>query len=275
VAAERLQKVLAAAGVASRRAAEELIRAGRVVVNGAAVTELGLRVDPERDHIRVDGRRVQPPREKTYVLVYKPKGYVSTLSDPQGRPTVRDLLPPGLPRLFHVGRLDANSEGLLLLTNDGDLAQRVAHPRHGCDKVYLAKVSGVPEEADLERLRRGIALDGVRTAPVRIERLRVTRRDGNAWLSLTLGEGRSRQIRRMFASIGHPVSKLRRVRIGPLDDRGLGPGGARWLSREEVETLRGERPGRVGGAAPARGRADRAGRRPRPEADRRRRGERA
>ena len=238
LAAERVQKILSAAGVASRRDAEQIILAGRVAVNGEPVVTLGTKADAHIDEITVDGAPIEVPRAKTYLLLYKPKGYVSTLKDPQGRRTVRDLLPKGTPRLFHVGRLDFQTEGLLLLTNDGEFADRVMHPKHGCRKVYLAKVSGVPSPESLRTLRRGVALDGKRTAPARVELVRSTRKTGNAWLALTLFEGRSREIRRMLQAVGHPVSKLKRIRIGPLDDRGLRPGAYRLLSPEELEAFR-------------------------------------
>lgn len=237
----RLQKILSEAGLASRREAEEWIRDGRVQVNGKAA-RLGSRADPQRDAIRVDGRRVRiRPWAKTYILLNKPKGYVTTLSDPSQRNTVIDLLPDGLRRgIKPVGRLDVQTEGLLLLTDDGDLAARVTHPRSACGKEYRVKVSGVPQDADLERLRRGIFLDGARTRPCRIDRLSTTaaRGAGNTWLRVTLREGRSRQIRRMFETIGHPVSKLKRTAIGPIRDDRLPTGGCRKLHTGEVEALR-------------------------------------
>lgn len=237
----RLQKILSEAGLASRREAEDWIREGRVRVNGK-VARLGDRVNPQRDAIRVDGRRVRVPSEaKTYILLNKPKGYVTTLSDPSQRNTVIDLLPERLRRgVKPVGRLDVQTEGLLLLTDDGDLAARVTHPRSACGKEYRVKVSGAPPEEDLERLRRGIFLDGARTRPCRIERLSTTaaRGAGNTWLRVTLREGRSRQIRRMFETIGHPVSKLKRTAIGPIRDDRLPAGACRKLAADEVAALR-------------------------------------
>jgi len=237
----RIQKILSEAGLASRREAEEWIREARVRVNGK-VAELGARADPERDAIRVDGRRVRVRSgSKTYLLLNKPKGYVTTLSDPAGRHTVIDLLPENLRRgVRPVGRLDVQTEGLLLLTDDGDLAARVTHPRSACGKEYRVKVSGVPPEPALERLRRGIFLDGVRTRPCRIDRGVTTaaRGEGNAWLTVVLHEGRTRQIRRMFESIGHPVSKLKRTAIGPIRDERLPAGACRKLTPNEVEALR-------------------------------------
>lgn len=238
MAEERLQKILSAAGVASRREAEKLISSGHVAVNGVVVTALGSKADPVTDTVTLDGRRVVVPDQKIYAVLYKPRGYVSTLSDPQGRPTIRELLPRGWPRVFHVGRLDFQTEGLLVVTNDGEFAERIAHPRYGCPKVYLAKVSGAPSLSVIHALRRGIPLDGVRTAPARVELVHSTRRDGNTWIMLTLTEGRSREVRRMLLAVGHPVSKLKRVRIGPIEDRGLEPGTCRPLTPREVTVLR-------------------------------------
>ncbi len=238
---ERLQKLLARAGVASRRAAEELIRAGKVTVNGAVAT-LGTRADPAVDAVKVDGRRVALTVPLAYLLLKKPRGVMTTRSDPEGRPTVYALLPERWRRrVSAVGRLDYNTEGLLLLTNDGELAQRLTHPRHGCAKLYRVKVKGEPSEAALERLRAGIALEGRRTAPARIRRLRRRGAGGNAWLAVELSEGRTRQIREMFFRLGHPVLKLRRVAIGPLSDRGLALGAYRELTPEEIESLRAPR----------------------------------
>jgi 23S rRNA pseudouridine2605 synthase len=250
VSGERLQKILARAGVGSRRAVEELISEGRVTVNGK-VAGLGDSADPERDAIKLDGKRVQPRRPGVYLLLNKPRAVMSTVSDPEGRPTVLDLVPPALRKaLVPVGRLDFLTEGLLLLTDDGELAQRVAHPRYGCVKTYEAKLRGEPAERDLERLRAGIVLDGRRTEPAAITRRRVpgppSRRrtapageePGNSWWTIELTEGRTRQIRDMFQRIGHPVMKLRRVAIGPLTARGLPLGELRELSEQEVETLR-------------------------------------
>ncbi len=239
---ERLQKVLAASGVASRRAAEELIREGRVTVNGRVVTELGEKADPASDHVKVDGKIVRAPARHRYVLLNKPRGIVVTRDDPQGRPTVADLLARRVPeRLVPAGRLDADSEGLLVLTDDGALVQKITHPSGGCRKEYEVKVSGIPSPGDVEKLRRGVFLDGKRTAPAGIELVKTTPEKngvgGNAWYRVTLGEGRSRQIRRMYDSIGHPVSKLRRVAIGPVRDRALAPGQFRDLTEEEVRAL--------------------------------------
>jgi len=242
---ERLQKLLARAGLASsRRAAEELIREGRVTVNGK-VAELGESADPAEDAVKVDGKRLHLPVGCHYLLLNKPPAVMSTRSDPEGRPTVMDLIPAPLRRwLVPVGRLDFATEGLLLLTDDGDFAQRVSHPRHGCSKTYEVKVKGDPEEAELERLRSGIVLEGRRTAPVRIERWRGSRgsrtASQNTWLVVELVEGRTRQIREMFFRIGHPVQRLRRVAIGGLRDAQLRPGEVRELTAAEVASLAGE-----------------------------------
>ena len=258
---ERLQKILARAGIASRRKAEELITAGRVTVNGKVAT-LGEKADPERDAVKLDGKRVHPARGHRYLLLNKPKGFVTTLADPEGRPTVLDLVPPQFRRaLVPVGRLDYQTEGLLLLTDDGEFANRIAHPRYGCRKVYAVKVKGVPPERELDRLRRGVVLEGERTAPARIRRARPPagpREGGNSWWLVELAQGRTRQIREMFFRVGHPVQKLRRIAIGPLSDERLPVGACRELSEREVEALRRStrpRPGRGAGAPSRPGRA--------------------
>lgn len=245
--ADRLQKLLAAAGVASRRAAEEMIREGRVTVNGEVVTELGVKADPAVDHVKVDGKRLRTAPPPRYILMNKPRGVVVTRDDPQRRPTVYLLLGTRVSEpVVPVGRLDFDSEGLLLLTNDGALAHRIAHPSGGCQKVYEVKVSGVPTPAKISRLSRGVLLEGVRTAPATVELIDTTpEKDGvggNAWLRVVLGEGRSRQVRRMLESVGHKVSKLRRVAIGPIRDAKIPPGGFRDLTPAEVEALRAIRP---------------------------------
>lgn len=239
---ERLQKIISAAGLASRRTAETLITQGRVSVNGRTVTALGTKADPIRDDIRVDGRRVKGPERLRYLLLYKPKHYVTTRSDPGRRPTVIDLLTGVREYVYPVGRLDFDSEGLLLVTNDGDLAAALTHPRHGVEREYHAWVLGVPDDRDLERLARGILLDGRRTAPATAALLQVGRgrRDGQALLSIVLREGRNRQVRRMCDAIGHPVDELIRVRIGPLKDRRLKAGQFRELSEDELRKLKQE-----------------------------------
>jgi pseudouridine synthase len=237
----RVQKILAQAGLGSRREAEEWIREGRVFVNGR-VAKLGDRADPGKDAVRLDQKRVRPPAgPKSYILLNKPRGYVTTVSDPQSRDTVLDLLPGGLRRgIKPVGRLDVQTEGLLLLTDDGELARDLTSPATGCPKEYRVKVSGEPDEKSLDRLRRGISLEGRRTRPSTIERISTTGRggEGNTWLRVILTEGRNRQVRRMFELIGHPVSKLKRIAIGPLRDERLPTGAYRSLSPHEVEVLK-------------------------------------
>jgi 23S rRNA pseudouridine2605 synthase len=237
---QRLQKLISAAGIASRRHAEELIAAGCVTVNGKTVTELGSKADPERDHIKVRGRLINAalrPRERVYVLLNKPKGYLTSMSDPEGRPLVTELLPASLGRIHPVGRLDFNTEGLLLLTDDGEFTNYLTSARNRVQKVYEVKVKGIPSESAIARLRHGIRLDGgARAAPVKISRLNETRT--NAWFEVTLHQGRNQQIRRMFEGIGHSVLKLARVRIGALQDAKLKPGEWRLLTQAEVKRLK-------------------------------------
>jgi len=236
----RLQKILSAAGVASRRAAERLIVEGRVSVNGETVRELGTKADPGADDIRVDGRRVTIAAKRRYLLLNKPRGYVCTRSDPEGRPTILDLLGPIAAReyLYPVGRLDYDSEGLLLVTNDGDLAARLTHPRHGVEREYEARVRGVPGAPTLARLAQGVRIEGRRTAPADVSLLRTLAGRDQALLSVVVREGRNRQVRRMCEAVGHPVVGLRRVRIGPLADPTLRSGEVRELTAREVEALR-------------------------------------
>ena len=242
---ERLQKVLSRAGIASRRAAEELIRAGRVTI-GDRVAVLGDRVEQRgrgTETVRVDGEPIVQTAPALYVLLNKPSGHVTTRSDPEGRPTVMDLLPERWRgRLKPVGRLDYRTEGLLLFTDDGDLANRLTHPRFGCSKRYLVKVRGFPGKTAIERLGRGMFIAGRRTAPVKPRQVR-TRRGGrsarsSSWWEMELREGKTRQIREMFFRVGHPVQRLRRVAIGRLEDAALRPGNWRELSSGEVATLR-------------------------------------
>jgi len=236
---ERLQKLIAAAGIASRRHAEELITAGLVTVNGKVVTELGTKADPANDHVKVRGKLINPSlqrREKVHVLLNKPKGYLSSVSDPDKRSIVTELLPPSLGRLYPVGRLDFNTEGLLLLTNDGDFTNFITSARNKIDKVYEAKVKGVPPEPAVQRLRRGVTLDdGTKTAPAKIRKIGET--ETNTWFEILLHEGKNQQIRRMFDLIGHSVIKLRRSRIGHLRDDELKPGRWRHLTEDEVKLL--------------------------------------
>ena len=233
----RLQKILSQAGVASRRAAEKLIADGRVTVNGRTVTEMGVKADPAADDVRVDGRRVKAPERLRYILIYKPKGYVTTRSDPQRRRTVMDLLDVR-DYVYPVGRLDYDSEGLLLLTNDGDLAARLTHPRHGVERTYEARVAGTPDEEALTRLRKGIPLDGHRTLPATVVLVPPRRRDEDAVLLLTIREGRNRQVRRMCEAVGHPVQTLKRTKVGPISDRRLKPAEWRELRGDEVAALK-------------------------------------
>ncbi len=237
----RLQKILSAAGVASRRTAETLITQGRVSVNGKTVTELGTRADPASDQIRVDGRRIKQPERARYILLNKPRGYITSRSDPQRRPTVIDLLARGGVHeyIYPVGRLDYDSEGLLLLTTDGELAARLTHPRHGVEREYEVRVRGVPEPRLLDRLARGVVIDGRKTGPatVRLFRTIDAQSGPQALLSLVIREGRNRQVRKMLDAIGHPVVRLRRVRIGSIADDRLKPGEFRELSPRELKSL--------------------------------------
>jgi pseudouridine synthase len=232
VAIERLQKILSRAGVASRRRSEQLMIEGRVTVNAEAARELGTKADPERDDIRVDGRRITLPERHRYLLLNKPRGYVTTRADPEHRPTVLDLLQGVREYVYPVGRLDFDTEGLLLLTNDGDLAARLTHPRHAVARIYEARVLGVPDRHDLERLAKGVTIDGRRTAPARVKAL------GAGRLLITIREGRNRQVRKMLDAIGHPAAELKRVAIGPISDPGLKPGHWRDLTPAEVERLK-------------------------------------
>ena len=233
---ERLQKVLARHGVASRRAAERMIEEGRVTVNGEVITRLGSKVDPARDAIKVDGKRLAPaPVLPTYLMLNKPRGHVTTLSDPDGRPTVADLIRGIRSRVFPVGRLDFNSEGLLLLTDDGDLAQALMHPSKGVEKTYLVKVRGRPEPAVLRRLAKGIRVDDRKAVPTQV---RIVRSEPNSWLEVTVIEGRKHLVRRMLEAVGHPVSKLRRIRYAGLRLGPLPTGTLRPLTSAEVEHLR-------------------------------------
>lgn len=255
--AERLQKLIAAAGIASRRKAEELITAGLVSVNGQTVTELGTKADPEVDSIKVNGRLLSGAQRHVYLLLNKPKGHVTTVSDPEGRPTVLDLVRGVKARVYPVGRLDYLSEGLLLLTNDGSLAQKLTHASSHVPKTYLVKVSGKPSEGDVAKLRAGVFLpaeqaplkspegrlgegerrrrsEAVRTASAKI---RLLRDAANPWFEVTLIEGRNRQIRRMFEQIGHHVEKIKRVKFGPLE-LDVEPGKFRHLNEKEVAALK-------------------------------------
>jgi 23S rRNA pseudouridine2605 synthase len=241
---ERLQKIIAHAGFASRREAEAMIREGRVTVNGRVVTELGTKANADRDHIKVDGKLITRAETHRYILLYKPKEVTSTVNDPEGRKTVVDLVKGVRERIYPVGRLDFQSEGLLLLTNDGDLAFKVSHPKHGSVKTYHVKVRGIPDERIIGKLERGITIDGKRTVPCEIQKMKTTGRstgrgedEGNSWYEVRLREGRNQQIRKMFKAVGHPVSKLRRVAIGPISDPKLTAGDWRELTKHEVKML--------------------------------------
>src|SRR5712691_13217172 len=238
---ERLQKILSQAGIASRRASEQLMLDGRVTVNGTTVRELGTKADPARDDIRGDGRRIKVVEQRRYLLLNKPRGYVTTRSDPQRRPTVIDLLRGIREYVYPVGRLDFESEGLLLLTNDGDLAARLTHPSHGVARVYEARVLGVPDAHDLDRLSRGLVIDGWRTGPVEVKVLPSKREANDATLVLTVREGRNRQVRKMCDAIGHPVDHLKRVAIGPIRDAKLKLGHWRELTTKEVSSLKSQK----------------------------------
>jgi 23S rRNA pseudouridine2605 synthase len=231
----RLQKILAQAGVASRRKAEQIILEGRVTVNGAVVTELGSKADPERDRIKVDGKLLRLPRQHVYLALNKPRGCVTTVSDPQGRPTVMDLLGPIRGRVFPVGRLDYHSEGLLLITDDGEFAHAVTSASSRVPKTYLVKVNGPLTPEQEEEFRRGVPLSGRRTAPAR---LRLVRRARNPWYEVTVIEGRKHQVRLMFQHFGRLVEKLKRVRIGPLELGNLRPGEFRPLAPSELTAFK-------------------------------------
>ncbi len=236
---ERLQKILSAAGVASRRLSEELIVQGRVSVNGRTVTELGTKADPAVDEIKVDGRRIRSEQRRRYILLNKPRGYITTRSDPQGRPTVMDLMRGVREYVYPVGRLDYDSEGLLILTNDGELAARLTHPRHEVEKVYEARVKGIPDEHALDRLARGVTIEGRRTAPAKIRASEPFAKGGGEQtiVEISIHEGRQRQVRQMFDAVGHPVVRLKRVRIGPVEDPDIPPGHWRELTPQEVGRL--------------------------------------
>lgn len=232
----RLQKILSQAGISSRRAAETLIREGRISVNGKTVTELGTRADPSRDRIAIDGRLLRPAQAAVYLALNKPTGVVTTLSDPEGRPTVRDLIGRVRERVFPVGRLDFHSAGLLLLTNDGELAQRLTHPRYGVRKTYRVKVKGRPDPEQLARLSQGVALEDGVSAPARVRIVEGGER--KSWLEIVLAEGKNRQVRRMCEAVGLPVEKLSRIAFGPLKLGKLQVGAARPLTEREVRKLR-------------------------------------
>lgn len=232
----RLQKILSEAGVASRREAETIIVAGRVTVNGKVVRELGSRADPAVDHIRLDGRPISRPSPKVYYLLYKPKGVITSMKDPQGRPTIKGLTHPIRSRVFPVGRLDYDAEGLVLLTNDGDLALKLSHPRYGVPRTYEVKVKGVLSAEEIRRAERGVMLEDGVSPSMKVKPLR--KLTANSWLRVTLREGRNRIIKRTFSVLGHPVVHLRRVKYASLTLEGLRPGEYRALSPDETKALR-------------------------------------
>ncbi len=233
---DRLQKVIAQAGIASRREAETMISEGRVIVNGAVVTEQGMKVDPASDYIKVDGKRLKKASRKVYILLNKPKRYITTRHDPEGRPTVMDLIADVKDRVSPVGRLDYETEGLLLLTNDGDLANALMHPKNEVEKTYWAKVRGhLSEETLLKIARGGISLPTGKTAPCKIRKIHETKENG--WVELVLHEGKKREIRRVLERVGHPVVKLKRVAYAFLKIRALGIGKYRHLTSYEIKKL--------------------------------------
>lgn len=235
---ERLQKILARAGLGSRRFCEQLISEGRVTINGRAVRELGSKAVAGKDRIRVDGKPIVLEQEKVYFMLHKPAGYITTLSDPEGRKKAIDLFPKEkLPRIFSVGRLDYNSEGLLLFTNDGDLMQALLHPSKEITKLYRVKVKGRIGDKELQKLRQGIFLTEGKTSPAKVKFLEAVEK--NSWLELEIKEGRYRQIRRMCEKIGHPVLRLIRVALGPLNLGNLKSGSFRLLTAKEVKALKG------------------------------------
>jgi 23S rRNA pseudouridine2605 synthase len=234
---ERLQKVIARAGIASRRKSEELIKEGRVKVNGKVVTELGVKVTPS-DRVEVNGVQIEK-EEPVYFLLYKPRGVISSVSDDKGRKVVTDFFPYQQERIFPVGRLDYDTSGLLLLTNDGEFANLLMHPRNEIDKVYIAKTKGIPSKENLRKLERGIQLEDGKTAPAKVKMLSVDKQKQTSIIEIIIHEGRNRQVRRMFEAIGHDVLKLKRERYGFLTLQGLAAGEARHLTHHEVKLLRG------------------------------------
>ena len=232
----RLQKIIAGSGISSRRKAEEFIRHGLVTVNGETVMTLGTKVDPINDHIKVNGRHLKSKRPDMFVMLNKPVGYLSTLHDPDGRPTIKQLMTKPSLRLFPVGRLDFDSEGLLLLTNNGDIAQACLHPTHHVQKTYLVKVKGVLDDIHLQQLRRGVPLEDGHTAPAKVKK--AGKAQANSWIEISIHEGRKHQVKRMFEHIGHPVLRLKRIQFGPLNLGKLLPGKTRYLTDDEANDLR-------------------------------------
>ncbi|MGQ9645926.1 MAG: pseudouridine synthase [Thermodesulfobacteriota bacterium] len=233
---ERIQKILAQAGIASRREAERMVLAGRVSVNGQVIGTLGFKADPEKDAIKVDGKLLGGFEPKITLLLNKPRGYLATVKDPRGRPTVMDLLKHVKGRIYPIGRLDFDAEGLLLLTNDGELANRLAHPRFSIPRTYLVKVVDVPEQKELARLKRGVMLEDGRARVVSCSIIR--QKEKNSWLEVVVTEGRNRLVKRMFSAIGHPVLKLKRIQFGPIRLGNLPFGHFRYLTSEEMRKLK-------------------------------------
>ena len=238
LASERIQKILAKAGIASRREAERMLTEGRVMVNGRVIETLGFKADSSKDHIRVDGKRLPHFEPKVTLLLNKPKGYLSTVDDPQGRPTIMDLLKKVGWRVYPVGRLDFDSEGLLLLTNDGDLAHILSHPRFSIPRTYWVKITGVPDEKKLARLKNGVVLEDGKARAVSSDILR--QGEKNCWVRVVVAEGRNRLVKRMFAALGHPVLKLKRVEFGPIQLGSLPIGQFRHLTPAEITKLKAE-----------------------------------
>lgn len=232
----RLQKIIAHSGITSRRKAEELIKDGRVTVNGTITTQLGAKADPTKDHVKVDGKLITKKEKPVYLLLNKPRGFVTTLSDDKKRPTVLNLIKNIRERIYPVGRLDFNTEGLLLLTNNGMLAHGLAHPSKKIPKVYLARVSGIPDEKKMKRLAKGIKLKGIPTAPLKVSIERITGK--NSWLRFVLTEGKNREIRLLCEAIGHSVSKLKRIKYAFLNLKGVNPGEFRRLDSDEIARLK-------------------------------------
>lgn len=231
---QRLQKIIAEMGIASRRKAEELIMEGRITVNGRVAT-IGTKADPERDHIKLDGKLLTAPEKKVYYIFNKPRGVVTSLSDPEGRPTVGDFLTRIKERVFPVGRLDFDSEGMLIITNDGDFAHGILHPSKKISKTYLVKIKGFLEDDEIEKLRTGIKIDGIMTAPARVKRLK--KAESNSWIEITIHEGKKRQIRKMLQRVGHPVIRLIRIRINGVEMGDLAPGEYRRMTVDELEKI--------------------------------------
>jgi 23S rRNA pseudouridine2605 synthase len=233
---ERIQKILANAGIASRREAERMVIEGRVTVNGKVVDKLGFKADPSKDHVKVDGKRLARFEPKVALLLNKPRGYLSTVKDPKGRPTVIDLLKNVKWRVYPVGRLDFDAEGLLLLTNDGDFTYLLSHPKFSIPRTYLVKIRGVPEEERLTRLKRGVMLEDGHAKAVSVKVFR--QREKNSWIQVVVAEGRNHLVKRMFSAIGYPVLKLKRVGFGPIQLGDLRIGQFRYLTPEEMEGLK-------------------------------------